>query len=550
MQINQDFFLVSQRNEDVNIIPDKYNSGYKNSANTTKIDKASTINGLDFITNSVNDLVLDLYYRNQNIGDSIVIENVDFSLFKLVVYNTDKVKSPKKIIFKNCNFSRFWNAKEDFLISYVFENCSFNNFKGSNSTFINCYFGGSYFDALNPYQNVSLINCFISDLSYPLDTGIIHSDGVQIYGYQGINAQNINFQNCRFEIPIIPLQNSNSSINSCVSIGLEYSNGYDIKIENTILNGGGFSIGIGAKSPFELSNVLINNVKIGQAHKYGAIYPNTIGRSNTNNLATVNSLYIGSVWKDKNNLIHISVTNDTLEERILLVVTEQGTEYFAIPPCYDATKVSKTGNISYKDYPFDLEIVMLDSPWIVCYDSQIMPENQIRFVNWGKEDVYISSAYDSLSNTPILLSGKCGKNATFVLYQSGLLMLKGNGPTYNYNSINRAPWYKYNNIIKQISIGYGITSLGAQLFLSCSNLAVALLQSNIENISSNTFFKCTKLNTLILSKSIKSIANYSFASTELKDIYYLGTSKDWDQIKIGGNNTPILNAIKHFISID
>lgn len=406
MQSNQDFFLVTQRNEDINIIPDKYNTGYKNSNTITIINQGCTINGLEFITNSVNDLVLDLYYRNKNIGDSIVIENVDFSRFKVVVYNTEKVKTPKKIIFKNCNFSKLWNAKEEVLVSYQFENCSFNNFNGSNSTFINCYFGSSYFDALNPYQNISLVNCFISDLSYPLDKGTIHSDGVQIYGYPGIIVQNISFQNCRFEIPIIPLQNSNSSINSCVSIGLEYSNGYNIKFQNTILNGGGFSLGIGAKSPFEVSNINLNNVKIGQAHKYGDIYPNAYGKSNRDNLITTNSLYIGSVWKDNNNLIHISVTNDTLEERVLLVVTEYGTEYFVIPPCYDSSKISINDNLSYKDYPFDIEIVILDSPWIVCYDYEIVPENQIRYVNWGNQDVYLSSENDTLSNSKILLSGK------------------------------------------------------------------------------------------------------------------------------------------------
>ena len=191
-----------------------------------------------------------------------------------------------------------------------------------------------------------------------------------------------------------------------MSIGLEYSNGYNIKFQNTILNGGGFSLGIGAKSPFEVSNINLNNVKIGQAHKYGDIYPNAYGKSNRDNLITTNSLYIGSVWKDNNNLIHISVTNDTLEERVLLVVTEYGTEYFVIPPCYDSSKISINDNLSYKDYPFDIEIVILDSPWIVCYDYEIVPENQIRYVNWGNQDVYLSSENDTLSNSKILLSGK------------------------------------------------------------------------------------------------------------------------------------------------
>ena len=84
---------------------------------------------------------------------------------------------------------------EDARISYVFEDCTLRNFQGSNATFTRCRLGGSSGDALNPYRNVTLRNCYIADLAHPDSVDTVHSDGVQIFGYQLLLQENISFGN-------------------------------------------------------------------------------------------------------------------------------------------------------------------------------------------------------------------------------------------------------------------------------------------------------------------------------------------------------------------
>ena len=76
-------------------------------------------------------------------------------------------------------------------ISYAFNNCTIENFYGSNAKFSKCKIGGSYYDGINPFQNVEVTDCFISDFGSTKDTGKeIHSDGTQIYGAADAEVKN------------------------------------------------------------------------------------------------------------------------------------------------------------------------------------------------------------------------------------------------------------------------------------------------------------------------------------------------------------------------
>ena len=126
---------------------------------------------------------------------------------------------------------------------------------------------------------------------------------------------------------------------------------------------------------------------MGRGRLYGSIYPYVADGVTFDNVYDTEQLYVSSVWKDSSGKIHLSVSNDTAEDRTLLVVTENGTQEIFIP-CKATAEVA--GAEEYYDLPIDIEVVTADadSNWVVCYDGEETAENQIRFVNWSGETVY------------------------------------------------------------------------------------------------------------------------------------------------------------------
>lgn len=380
--------LITQGVNDIVIIPDKFNTGIDKTKPLFKVTEAITYQNVMYSNDGIN-TVLDLFYRNKELGEFTIIENIDFSKYPLSVYNDDKVTTKKTIIFRNCKFSKMSTNPKVTNVFYEFENCSFNNYNGSNAILKNCYFGGTSTDGINPYKNVTVENSYISDLAHEQYDKVVHSDGVQIYGYKDTDATDIHFKNCRFEIPVIPFVNSSSSINACLFVRLEYSNGNNISFTDCIVNGGGFTVGVNAKSPFTVSNIVFKNLKVGSARQFGDLYPDTKNSATFENLEEISKLYVSSVWRE-NGMIHLSVTNDTSTDRKLLVVTENGTYTFLVPACFESSKITVDDKISFLDYPFDKEYIVMDSDWVICFDTSINEKNQIRFVNWGDTPVYIT----------------------------------------------------------------------------------------------------------------------------------------------------------------
>ena len=381
--------LVSAGYYDYNIIPDKYNTGCTNTAILTKINSATIVDGIEYNMGSGGTtVVIDLYYRNENMPEEVVIRNKDFSDKSFSVWHASRLEpGTKRVIrFENCKFSF---ASVEFAqdnAKYYFTNCSFVNFKGSDSTFEKCFFGGSFYDGMNPYKNVTVKNCYFGGFVQHNNEGK-HSDALQIYGKEGTDAENIFYKNCRIEIPIIKSEQK-PQINACLMVQLEYSSANGIMFEDCIINGGGFSIYvIGTKKDITLRNVVFRNIAIGSAHLYGDLHPNYDKNAVFDNLYDTEKLYVGSVWKDASGKVHLSVSNDTAKDRVLVVVTEAGKEEIRIE-C--KTSAEAAGARETEDLPIDLDVVIGDgdTDWVVCYDGEETEDNQIRFVNWSGESVY------------------------------------------------------------------------------------------------------------------------------------------------------------------
>ncbi len=367
---------ITYQAADYNVIPDIYNCGAK--GNLTKVLASDTVNGIQlYESGGIN--VFDFFRRNKEIQGEIHFNSYDFSDYIVAVYNDDQVDRDITLVFENCKFSTFRALTAFPKIHYVFNNCTFNRFLGSCAEFNYCKFGDLYLDGIIPYHDVTVRNCYISNFSsQAAEATGGHTDGTQLYGKEGIDVKNVKYENCRFEMPCVPGTNS---INACIMLQMEFSNGIDISFNNCICNGGGYTIYATSKDKgFQYyQNVVISNIAVGQSRKYGPVYPTVAEGVEISNVFDVDSLYVASVWK-ANGKTHLSVTNDTLQDRLLIVYADGQQYEFAIP----ASRGGQTDHFDrFEDYPIDLDIcIEADCKYLVCFDGTLGVNKQIRYVTW------------------------------------------------------------------------------------------------------------------------------------------------------------------------
>ncbi len=542
---------IEQTIEDVCVIPDKYNTGCN--GNLTKVvmdaENGTTINGVLFIAGSnATRHVLDFYYRNKEISGTVTIENCDFSDYSLWVYNTEKVDREIHVVFNNCNFSGVSTARNIGKVSFTFNHCTFRNFNGGNSTFNKCQFGKSYSDGMVPFQNVHVNDCFFTDMGSIAATGKeIHTDGVQIYGYKDVDVLDVSYTNCRFEIPPVSPAGSTAYINACIMLQLEFANAKDVLFRDCIVNGGGYSIY--AESKYEgltFDNVVFQGIRFGAAKKYGVFYPKIDPAISIKDISGTDNLYIGSVWKEAGET-HLSVTNDTNQERTLQIYTDTSQYTYTIPACPLGSEMADA--ITYADLPFDVDIVLpQDCRYVVCYDTTINGYGrQIRFMNWSEEEVYFESdlIYGlTACGDDILLEGSCGKTVKFTLTKSGVLTLTGTGSTESYHSQKFPAWSDYTEYIKEIRVEEGIEGLGGMIFRNCTGVKVVSLPESLTSIGQRAFGGCVSLKELILPANVKEIGKAVFSGTVLQEIYYSGN--DWDSVVVATDNDNLAHKVVYY----
>ncbi len=383
---------VSTGYYDWNVIPDRYNTGCYDTSVLQKINGACVVDGVDYkLGDNGNTIVIDLYYSKENVTlpDEVVIRNKDFSDKKFAVRHADMASGQKVIRFVNCKFASVATDADQDLVDFYFTNCTFENFYGSDCTFVDCFFGDTCKDGMNPFKNVTVQHCYFTGFPQ-IVTGGVHTDAMQVYGKADIDAENIVFSGCRIEIPIIKGVQGQApgGINACLMVQLEFSNARNFLFEDCIINGGGYSIYAWDKDKgWVLDNVVFRNISIGSGHMYNDVYPRRADTVVFDNLYDTERLYVSSVWKDANGTIHLYVTNDTAEDRTLLVVTENGVKEVFIP---SKATAEANGAKETSQLPIDIEVTIsgAGNGWVVCYDGEETAENQIRYVNWSGEAVY------------------------------------------------------------------------------------------------------------------------------------------------------------------
>ena len=169
----------------------------------------------------------------------------------------------------------------------------------------------------------------------------------------------------------------------------------------------------------------------------------------------------------------------------------------------------------------------------------------IRSIGWGAfsdcsslSDVYYGGApgmWDTIPienvNDPLYTAefhyvyekgGTCGSNMTWLIDESGVLVISGSGAMDDY-STSLAPWNSFSDEINQISVEEGVVSIGQFAFRNCSSVASAILPESLETVGNGAFTGCSALT----------------------DVEYLGSDLGRSTISVGTGNAPLEKAVWH-----
>ena len=147
-----------------------------------------------------------------------------------------------------------------------------------------------------------------------------------------------------------------------------------------------------------------------------------------------------------------------------------------------------------------------------------LDELQKRLDAMNSQITEMQTKVDDLTAGEIVATGQCGENVYYVLYDSGKLLLRGSGATYDYE-ISGSPFYE-NGEIKKLVVSEGITEIGNSLFDHCRNIAAASFPNTLTRIGKRAFFAYAdgELAALEIPSSVTTIGDDAFSDQGMTSV--------------------------------
>ena len=247
----------------------------------------------------------------------------------------------------------------------------------------------------------------------------------------------------------------------------------------------------------------------------------------------------------------------------------------------------------YGDAPEFNDQAIMDSEYItIYYDGSGWSDvkalfDYLTFETWEPGEYDDSGTNVSGEGIKSQTSGKYGEDIEWNYDEaSAVLTLSGKGEmqepvtimtqdettgavTISY-STNAVPWDPFSTQIKVVDISDGITSItryafywlsqlesitipdsvttiGKQSFVHCVKLQSLTFGDDLMSIGEEAFKDCTALKEIYLSDNLANVDKSAFSGCEaLKDVYYEGSENEWEEIVIGEDNDPLINAKIHY----
>ena len=139
-----------------------------------------------------------------------------------------------------------------------------------------------------------------------------------------------------------------------------------------------------------------------------------------------------------------------------------------------------------------------------------------------KRFLFLATFILSLFLSPSIVadsSGNCGDNITWT-FDGSHLILTGTGDMYNYIYYPAGNGYDYNSTspfgksVRSVTISWGITSIGNNAFMGCTNLSSIEIPNSVTSIGDCAFYNCKSLTSIEIPNSVTSIGGSAFCRCE------------------------------------
>ena len=94
------------------------------------------------------------------------------------------------------------------------------------------------------------------------------------------------------------------------------------------------------------------------------------------------------------------------------------------------------------------------------------------------------------------------------------LTFSGTASIPSYNDLDERPWKDYVEVVENIVIEDGVTSIGVNAFGYCASLTTVTIPASVTGIGMFAFYDCTGLTTITIPASVTSIGRYAFYHCE------------------------------------
>lgn len=108
--------------------------------------------------------------------------------------------------------------------------------------------------------------------------------------------------------------------------------------------------------------------------------------------------------------------------------------------------------------------------------------------------------------------------------------------------------FAHSRNLKEVIMPDSVMEIYEAAFMYCTSLLKVKLSKNLTKIGMWTFYSCTSLREITIPKSVVEIETSAFENCDsLKNVYYLGTRAQWQNVVIGAKNEALTRATVHCI---
>ncbi|MBE6848518.1 MAG: hypothetical protein E7502_01225 [Ruminococcus sp.] len=125
-------------------------------------------------------------------------------------------------------------------------------------------------------------------------------------------------------------------------------------------------------------------------------------------------------------------------------------------------------------------------------------------------------------------TGTCGESLEWLVLGNGVLKITGKGNMPDYTQQD-APWEMHRETIREVHLGDGVASIGADAFSQCTALERVQIPDSTQKIGANAFKDCQSLRYVLMNQTSRVIVENAFEGTPFLQYYTTEQLKGMDK---------------------